>query len=575
MKKKILCTAIALAAILTSAGCGNSASDMFGGMPSTTAAGTKADESPSYFEGEGAYAETAPAAYDESYDAADYVLDGSFAASERESGLSGATNGDQLRAGLLTGGEWRDNSNFVFWKKLFEQREDWMDAIDKWKVTTLDRVFVRVKDNSGKPACGMRVKLAEDNTIIWQTVTDSRGEAFMFAGIDPTAANSYKPDKIIAEAPDGRAVTANVPDGAIGSDSAVEITVPDSSPIRSSLDLMLVVDTTGSMSDELTYLQTELESVIDRISDSTNADIHLSVNFYRDDGDDYVVRDFGFTKNISIALDHLSDQRARGGGDYPEAVMDALGNGLYKHEWRDDSEKIMLLVLDAPPHHEDGVTYLKQHISKAADMGVRIIPVASSGVDTDTEFLCRVMAMATGGTYTFLTDDSGIGESHLAPTIGDYKVEKLNDMLVRIINDYFSQEPRTYASSGQSRTKYEDGRRYPASYRISDKYYDEEGMYTTGVIRNEQELAEFIDLYGFSPLSYDVDFTSTAVAYKTELLTSGSITVDDSKGVYCTIEDGKPEFHYELVIPEIGTTDIKSVIFTAEIPSPALMVADE
>ena len=44
--------------------------------------------------------------------------------------------------------------------------------------------------------------------------------------------------------------------------------------------------------------------------------------------------------------------------------------------------------------------------------------------------------MTTGGTYTFLTDDSGIGGSHLEPTVGDYEVEHLNDMLVRIIEDY-------------------------------------------------------------------------------------------------------------------------------------------
>ncbi|MDE7233584.1 MAG: hypothetical protein K2N29_00810, partial [Ruminiclostridium sp.] len=62
----------------------------------------------------------------------------------------------------------------------------------------------------------------------------------------------------------------------------------------------------------------------------------------------------------------------------------------------------------------------------------------SSGVDTETEFLCRSFAAATGGTYTFLTDHSGIGGSHHEPTIGYYQVEKLNDMLVRIIEGYLS-----------------------------------------------------------------------------------------------------------------------------------------
>ena len=41
----------------------------------------------------------------------------------------------------------------------------------------------------------------------------------------------------------------------------------------------------------------------------------------------------------------------------------------------------------------------------------------------------RAFAIATGGTYTFLTDHSGIGDSHLEPTIGSYEVEFLNELL--------------------------------------------------------------------------------------------------------------------------------------------------
>jgi len=71
-------------------------------------------------------------------------------------------------------------------------------------------------------------------------------------------------------------------------------------------------------------------------------------------------------------------------------------------------------------------------------MGVRIIPIASTGIDKVTEFLLRSLAMSTGGTYVFLTDHSGIGDPHLVPTIGDYEVELLNELLVRVIDEYIS-----------------------------------------------------------------------------------------------------------------------------------------
>ncbi len=437
MKKRIISALLISAVILASSSCGSGSGGATTGAPSATAGA--ADD--------GAY-ETAPAstraAYDESYDPGEYSYDSIFEAAEEgaagyEKSDSPFFNGkEQRRAGVLTGGEWCDNKDFSLWRHIFDLRDDWVEVANNWQISTVDRVYVKVKDANGAPASGMTVKLSGGKTILWEAVTDSKGDAFLFPWLYSSDSNKTEPDEIIVESADGRAVRMELTD-TIDADVPIEITVPDSAPMRTNLDLMLMMDTTGSMGDELSYLQTELISVIDRVKDATNADVQLSVNFYRDEEDDYVVRDFGFTPNISIAVDHLNDQRASGGGDYPEAVTAALDNGLYSHQWRSDSEKIMLLVLDAPPHKSDGIAYLKPLMTKAAQMGVRIIPVASSGVDTDTEFICRCLAMTTGGTYTFLTDDSGVGNSHLEPTIGKYEVEKLNDMLVRIIKGYFER----------------------------------------------------------------------------------------------------------------------------------------
>jgi hypothetical protein len=59
--------------------------------------------------------------------------------------------------------------------------------------------------------------------------------------------------------------------------------------------------------------------------------------------------------------------------------------------------------------------------------------VACSGTDKATEFIMRSMALASNGTYLFLTDDSGIGEAHIKPTTDEFKVELLNDLLQRVI----------------------------------------------------------------------------------------------------------------------------------------------
>ena len=46
------------------------------------------------------------------------------------------------------------------------------------------------------------------------------------------------------------------------------------------------------------------------------------------------------------------------------------------------------------------------------------------------------MAIYTDGTYTFITNHSGVGNDHIIPTVGEYQVEQLNNLIVRLIEQY-------------------------------------------------------------------------------------------------------------------------------------------
>ena len=50
--------------------------------------------------------------------------------------------------------------------------------------------------------------------------------------------------------------------------------------------------------------------------------------------------------------------------------------------------------------------------------------------------MLRFFAITTGGTYVFITDDSGVGNSHIKASVGHYEVEQLNDLIIRLINYY-------------------------------------------------------------------------------------------------------------------------------------------
>ncbi len=334
-------------------------------------------------------------------------------------------------AGLLTGGEWNDNEHWEFWKGLYDSPNysvDWAEYAMAWKFTADRRLSVTVEDSNGQPVSGARVSF--DDSI---SVTDKNGMAYFFFTHGVT--NAEYP--VTAEF-DGHSRTEQV---LLNGDDA-ELTVTLDTAVENqrtkSLDLMIMCDTTGSMSDELNYLKCELEDVVTRIKqENANIPTRISVNFYRDEGDTYIVREFPFTTDLNAAVGAIAEQYADGGGDYPEAVHKALESAVNGHDWAEDSVKVMFLVLDAPPHDDvQIIDEVVKYTKAAAEKGIRIIPVAASGVDKSTEFLLRSMALTTNGTYVFLTDDSGIGESHIEPTIGSYEVEKLNDMMVRIVGEY-------------------------------------------------------------------------------------------------------------------------------------------
>ena len=118
-----------------------------------------------------------------------------------------------------------------------------------------------------------------------------------------------------------------------------------------------------------------------------------------------------------------------------DAALEVAINNL---SWRDDAlAKIIFLVLDAPPHNtEASINSLKKTIELAASKGIRIVPLACSGVDKSTEYIMRTFALLTNGTYLFLTDDSGIGSGHITPTTDEYTVKLLNSLLFRTIYQF-------------------------------------------------------------------------------------------------------------------------------------------
>jgi len=200
------------------------------------------------------------------------------------------------------------------------------------------------------------------------------------------------------------------------------------------LDIALILDATGSMGDEISYLQKEFSALTSSIAQRfPNADQRWSLVVYRDHGDQFVTRWYDFRSDLNEYRQKLAEQGAGGGGDIPEALDEGLDKATQLAWGGDDTAKLAFLVADAP-HHNVVASKVATAIRSMSDKGVHLYPVASSGVDEFTELTLRQSAQLTGGRYIFLTDDSGVGNSHKEPSIPCYFVTKLDKAISRMVD---------------------------------------------------------------------------------------------------------------------------------------------
>ncbi|WP_315013568.1 hypothetical protein [Capnocytophaga leadbetteri] len=339
--------------------------------------------------------------------------------------------GIQPQGGLVTAGEWNDLDNWAFYQKTL-MKEPFKGFPDDWQMYTNHRIAVAITAKN-KPAANATVTLFRNDTPIWTAKTDNLGRAELWVGAFQKE-KELNPTLLRLKVNEQWVSTATISETQVNR-IALDETLP--SPTNQ-VQIAFMVDATGSMGDELEFLKMDLKKVINEVQ-KTNTQLKISTAtvFYRDEGDEYVVKHSPFTEDINQTTEFISQQRADGGGDFPEAVDKALVQ-LNQLQWQPEARtRIAFLVLDAPPHNKPAViSSIQYSVKTAAASGIKLIPVVASGIDKTTEFLMRFIAMYTNGTYVFITDHSGIGNKHLEPSVGEYQVEKLSDLMVRLIKKY-------------------------------------------------------------------------------------------------------------------------------------------
>lgn len=201
-----------------------------------------------------------------------------------------------------------------------------------------------------------------------------------------------------------------------------DIVLPDGE--AQALDVVVVIDITGSMEAELSGVQSALAGIINRLQRDIS-DARFAVVTYADHpqaggnpGDVPYTLVADFSSNAAEIQQQIDSISLQHGGDTPESLLFAL-NEVSMLNWREEATRVVALFTDAPPIIPDPGS--DQRAGTADDIsdstvlatlarrGIRAITIQSGGSSSARAFLTR-LSNSTGGVSTQLTDASQITE---------------------------------------------------------------------------------------------------------------------------------------------------------------------
>ncbi len=354
----------------------------------------------------------------------------------------------------VTAGMVDDNADFSEYLAYLQRRGDLglreRDVSERYRVT--------VRDARNRPVADAELALSWSGAsagLVWAR-TDAAGNAWLHprALVAPAALDGLGQLQLMARAP-----TANLDDDAPqpiaratlqrGQKAGLTLRLPEpdnadrwARPARPALDLVFLMDATGSMGDEIAKLKTSVRDIADQIARMPGQpDLCLGLVAYRDHGDEFLVRRTDLTNDLPAFQSVLGRLRADNGGDEPEALNQALQTAVDDIAWRGPgTTRMVVLIADAPPHLDQGGPYYDQSTAAALARGIKLHAVGASGLNPQGEGVFRQIAQGTGGRFVFLTyrDATNPGSGPGSDTVHDvksYSVQTLDRLIVQLVKD--------------------------------------------------------------------------------------------------------------------------------------------
>jgi Mg-chelatase subunit ChlD len=191
---------------------------------------------------------------------------------------------------------------------------------------------------------------------------------------------------------------------------------PEIAPVELSSDgptmeMVFVLDTTGSMGGLLTGAKQRIWGIVNEVMQTTSlSSVKVGLVAYRDRGDQYITQVLPLTEDLDKVYSTLMEYQAEGGGDEPENVRRALAQGVANAGWSQPSAnhaQIIFLVGDAPPHDYADEADPLTTAALAVKQGI-IVNTIQCGTSATTKQVWEAIAQRGQGQYFLIPQDGGV-----------------------------------------------------------------------------------------------------------------------------------------------------------------------
>ncbi|MFA5183056.1 MAG: VWA domain-containing protein [Syntrophales bacterium] len=339
-----------------------------------------------------------------------------------------------------------DNKQFNYFVSFLQKYEN---QVRHYAIPIEERILLKVRDKDGKTVGNAGVAIYDGQRRLCEGKSYADGTFLFFPSEYDKSLSRYRAvityqqgkQEILIDRQGPRELTVHLDRTRY---------VPENTP----LDILFIMDTTGSMGEEISRLKNTIEIInLNLASLSSKPKIRFGMVLYKDRGDEYVTQVIPLTADLEKFRAVLNQVIAGGGGDNPEDLQSALQDSIEKIKWNKDGIRLCYIITDATAHLDYGQKYTYVNaVHDARQGGIKMFTIGTGGLDISGEYILRQISQYTYAKYIFLTygergEAEGGKEGSVSHHTGaNFQTDKLESIIIRFTKEelsYLSDQPLT------------------------------------------------------------------------------------------------------------------------------------